>query len=130
MSAQIGWSMGHDALWQEREQPPVKPGSAFLGWSVLFTNADDGAVIYNGGSEIWDLNHPFDYYTENPPVMNCLMTARWQAGGSPQSDVWRVNVSHDLAGGSWPDGQQVFPIRSRRRWDTAWRPTACPPSGT
>lgn len=107
IAANIGESMPHAALGDLKSIVPVKPDFAFMGWSVLFTNPKDGTVIFDGGQEIWDLDHPFDYYPGNPLTMNCLMTARWRAAGKPIGDVWMVHVSHDLKGGSWPDGQVV-----------------------
>lgn len=109
MAAEIGKSMGSGELHQERSNPPVKVGADFLGWSVLFTSALDGTVIYDSGEEVWDLNHPFDYYPSNPFIMNCKMTARWKTQGNPESGVWQVNISHDLGGGSWPEGWTVKP---------------------
>ena len=102
-------SMSPSALEPERSIIPVKAGADFRGWSVLFTSAADGKVIYDGGDEVWDLNHPFDYYTGNPLVMNCRMTARWRVAAKPVIDVWTVHVSHDLRGGSWPDGLALSP---------------------
>lgn len=85
MFAEFGSSMDNADLYQERVNPPVKPGAVFRGWSVRFTADADGRVIYDSGDEVWDLNHPFDYYPDNPRVMDCRMTAQWRpapGGGS------------------------------------------------
>lgn len=102
-------SMPHSALEKERSTIPIRGSDAFLGWSVLFTDPQDGRVIYDSGDETWNLDKPFDYYPDNPLTMNCKMTARWRAAARPKSDIWKVYVSHDLNGGSWPDGQEISP---------------------
>ncbi|MGI6687792.1 MAG: hypothetical protein ACOX6Y_05485 [Christensenellales bacterium] len=109
ITAKPGKSMPHSALEKVRNTIPVKAGSDFRGWSVRFTNPKDGKVIFDSGEEIWDLNHPFDYYPDNPLTMHCLMTARWRVPAKPVSDLWKVHVSHDLNGGSWPDGLALSP---------------------
>jgi hypothetical protein len=109
LKANVGNSMAKDSLDAEKLIKPFMAESVFLGWSVLFTAPQNGRVIYDSGTEIWNLNHPFDYYPDNPRLMNCLMTARWRAADKPSSDVWIVHVMHNLQGGSWPDGMVISP---------------------
>lgn len=88
ISAIIGESMPHSALEEERRISPVRVGFHFQGWSVRFTSASDGKVIYDSKEQVWDLNKPFGYYKDDPNVMNCLMTANWKtAQSSPLSKV-------------------------------------------
>lgn len=82
ITARNGKSMPADGLDAEKMVRPYMAESVFLGWSVLFTDPRDGRVMYDSGDEVWDLNDPFDYYPDNPSVMNCLMTANW---GSSQT---------------------------------------------
>ena len=108
-TANLWESMPPYALGELKMYTPVKAGFDFVGWSVLFTNPKDGEVIFDSMQEVWDLDDPFDYYPDNPLTMNCLMTARWRAYGEPAGEVWKVYVSHDLQGGSWPDGMVISP---------------------
>ena len=98
ITAPINQSMPADGLEQERNIEPLKENATFKGWSVRFTNAENGDVVHDGGEEIWDLDHPFDYYPGNPREMDCLMTARWEAAAP---ETWSVNIRHDLNGGHW-----------------------------
>ncbi len=77
ITAPINQSMPANGLEQERNIEPIKENAIFLGWAVRFTNAANNVVIYDSGSTVWDLNHPFDYYPSNPREMNCVMTAQW-----------------------------------------------------
>ncbi len=108
ISAPVGQSMVPGSLGKEQTILPLKPSAIFKGWGVLFTDASNGNVIYDGRSNIWDLNHPFDFYPDNPREMNCVMVAIWE-GGAPAIDTWKVNVTHDLNGGTWPAGQWIDP---------------------
>ncbi len=101
ITAPINQSMPADGLEQERNIEPLKENATFKGWSVRFTNAENGDVVHDGGEEIWDLDHPFDYYPGNPREMDCLMTARWEAAAP---ETWSVNIYHDLNGGYWEGG--------------------------
>ena len=77
LTAPIGQNMPADGLDQEKRIEPIKENASFRGWSVRFTDPANGSVIYDSGDEVWDLDHPFDYYPDNPLEMDCLMTARW-----------------------------------------------------
>ncbi len=101
ITAPINQSMPADGLEPERNIEPLKENATFKGWSVRFTNAENGDVVHDGGEEIWDLDHPFDYYPGNPREMDCLMTARWEAAAP---ETWSVNIYHDLNGGYWEGG--------------------------
>ena len=101
ITAPINQSMPADGLEQERNIEPLKENATFKGWSVRFTNAENGDVVHDGGEEIWDLDHPFDYYPGNPREMDCLMTARWEAAAP---ETWSVNIYHELNGGYWEGG--------------------------
>lgn len=109
MEAKIGENMSMDALWQERSFKPVRDGYDFKGWSVRFTSATDGTLYFDSGIDVWDLNEPFGYYPNNHLTMNCKMTAQWMRKSGLADDVWQVLVSHDLQGGSWPDGLEIKP---------------------
>lgn len=69
---------------------PTREGYRFSGWSVRFSNPVHGYVIYDSGQEVWNLDHPFDYYPDNPPEMDCLMTARWVVDMPLPNPVGRV----------------------------------------
>ena len=71
--------MPKDSLDAEKLVKPYLSESNFLGWSVLFTNPSTGEIVYDGQAYIWDLNLPFQFYPDNPRVMNCLMIANWGA---------------------------------------------------
>ena len=101
ITAPINQSMPADGLEQERNIEPLKENATFKGWSVRFTNAENGDVVHDGGEEIWDLDHPFDYYPGNQRQIHCLMTARWEAAAP---ETWSVNIYHDLNGGYWEGG--------------------------
>lgn len=105
MTAKAGWSMSQEELSQERERHPAKAGAIFLGWSVRFTGADDGRVIYDSGEEIWDLWHPFDYYPDNPRKMNCRMTARWRS-----TDLLSTSTLPDGRTITWPFAPGTEPL--------------------
>ena len=98
ITAPINQNMPADGLEQERNIEPLKENATFKGWSVRFTNAENGDVVHDGGEEIWNLDHPFDYYPGNPREMDCLMTARWEAAAP---EIWTVHIRHDLNGGHW-----------------------------
>ena len=76
ITAGIGQNMPHGALEPERITKPKRFPASFRGWTVRFSDAETGDVIYVSG-EVWDLNQPFGYYPNNPLEMDCLMTAQW-----------------------------------------------------
>ena len=82
LTANIGQPMAQGGLNGEKVVKPYLAESVFKGWSVLFTDASNGNIVYDGRAEIWDLDHPFDYYPGNPRTMNCLMIANWQSSQS------------------------------------------------
>ena len=60
-------------------------------------------MIYDSGDEIWDLDHPFDYYPGNPVEMNCRFLARWEEDPNARAEInfWRIDIIYDLNGGHW-----------------------------
>jgi hypothetical protein len=81
---------------------PYRAESIFLGWSVLFTDPKNGNIIHDGRSYIWDLNHPFDYYPDNPREMNCLMIANWQSTQSGGNSALPQDTLPDGRVITWP----------------------------
>ena len=76
--APVGKSMDPNSLHMEKMVQPFMAESVFMGWSVLFTDAYNGELVYDGRQHTWDLDHPFDYYPDNPRAMDCLMIANWR----------------------------------------------------
>ena len=90
LTALRGQNMPADGLDQEKRIEPIKENASFRGWSVRFTNPETGDVLYDSGDEVWNLDHPFDYYPGNPLEMDCLMTARWVVDMPLPNPVGRV----------------------------------------
>jgi hypothetical protein len=99
LTAKVGHSMAKDSLDAEKLVKPYMAESVFLGWSVLFTDAGNGNIVYDGRGKIWDLNHPFDFYEKDPRIMNCLMIANWQSSQS--------GGGGELAQATLPDGRSI-----------------------
>lgn len=79
LKTDVGMNMAANSLDAEKLVQPYIAESAFLGWSVLFTDTHNGHIIHDGRGYIWDLNQPFAYYPDNPREMDCLMIANWQS---------------------------------------------------
>ena len=103
IAAKIGDNMSWGSLDRAKNPNVFKPGYRFKGWSVRFTDAATGSVIYDSGDEIWDLDHPFDYYPGNPVEMNCRFLARWEEDPNARAEIdfWRIDIIYDLNGGHW-----------------------------
>lgn len=98
ITANLGESMAHADLEPERNLFPSRGSDVFLGWSVRFTDPTDNRVIFDSGNEVWNMNQAFDYYSDNPLTMNCLMTARWKVS---------KQVSSPQAAEILPDGRKL-----------------------
>ncbi len=80
--APVGKSMDPNSLHMEKMVQPFMAESVFMGWSVLFTDAYNGELVYDGSIIDWlQDNEDVEYaaYFDNDWVM--LYSPKWVDGG-------------------------------------------------